>query len=195
LPRIFEPFFTTKQMGKGTGLGLSQVYGFCTQSGGGISVVSELAHGTTVTMLLPRTHKAATEAKRSDKLQSEGACGTILVVEDNPEVAKVSSMLLEQIGYSVVVVENAEAALKALEAGTPIDLVFTDVVMPGDINGLKLASMIVERYPAMPVLLTTGYANAIGIPERRFPVLRKPYQVSALADAVVHALHRKEARP
>jgi PAS domain S-box-containing protein len=190
LPRIFEPFFTTKQMGKGTGLGLSQVYGFCTQSGGGLSVVSELAKGTTVTMYLPRTHKAATKDTPADDVGECPASGTILVVEDNPEVAKVSSMLLQQIGYSVVVVDSAASALKALEQGTPIDLVFTDVVMPGEINGLKLASMIVERYPDMPVLLTTGYANAIEIPERRFPVLRKPYQVSSLADAVTAALAR-----
>ncbi|HEY4115020.1 MAG TPA: PAS domain S-box protein [Rhizomicrobium sp.] len=192
LPRIFEPFFTTKQVGKGSGLGLSQVYGFCTQSKGGISVVSELGRGTTVTMYLPRTHKQPAADTSLPAAGQSQASGTILVVEDNPEVAKVSSMLLEQIGYTVVVVDGAQAALRTLEQGAHIDLVFTDVVMPGDINGLQLAGMIAERYPGMPILLTTGYANAVEIPERRFPVLRKPYQISALADAVGRALADSE---
>jgi DNA-binding NtrC family response regulator len=143
-------------------------------------------------MYLPRTHKQPAADTSLPAAGQSQASGTILVVEDNPEVAKVSSMLLEQIGYTVVVVDGAQAALRTLEQGAHIDLVFTDVVMPGDINGLQLAGMIVERYLGMPVLLTTGYANAVEIPERRFPVLRKPYQISALADAVGRALADSE---
>lgn len=194
LPRIFEPFFTTKDVSKGTGLGLSQVYGFANQSGGAVWAESAAEVGTTITMYLPRSHNA--EGKRAAASQAEPAeqaTGTVLVVEDNPEVAKVSSMLLEQIGYRVVTASSAEAALREMADNNCIDLVFSDIIMPGEINGIQLASMIRERYPRMPVLLTSGYTNAAEAAQRQFPLLRKPYQISALADAVSAARAAREA--
>ena len=188
MPRIFEPFFTTKQLGKGSGLGLSQVYGFSTQSGGTVVVTSEVGRGTVVNLYLPRAHSQGSVPGASEPKVSGRRSGTILVVEDNVEVAKVSSMLLEQIGYSVIVAANAEAALDELQKNGKIDLVFSDVVMPGEINGLKLANMIHERFPGLPILLTTGYSNAVEHAHRRFPILRKPYQISTLADAVNAAI-------
>ncbi len=185
LPRIFEPFFTTKEVSKGTGLGLSQVHGFTHQSGGGVSAQSALDIGTTVTMYLPRSHKGVGEAEaEAERHTTPVGTGTVLVVEDNPEVAKVSSMLLDQIGYKVIVVANAEAALQALAANSAIDLVFSDVVMPGEVNGTELATLIRQRYPHLPILLTSGYSNAAEAAEKQFPLLRKPYQISALANAV-----------
>jgi CheY-like chemotaxis protein len=185
LPRIFEPFFTTKEISKGTGLGLSQVYGFTHQSGGGVWAESARGVGTTITMYLPRSQKTASEAAMPiDRRSETAATGTILVVEDNPEVAKVSSMLIEQIGYGVIVANNAESALKVLAENRFIDAVFSDVVMPGEINGIQLASLIRERYPQMPILLTSGYSNAAEAAAQQFPLLRKPYQITALADAL-----------
>jgi PAS domain S-box-containing protein len=185
LPRIFEPFFTTKEVSKGTGLGLSQVHGFTHQSGGGVSAQSVLDTGTTVTMYLPRSHKGVGEAKaEAERHIPAVGTGTVLVVEDNPEVAKVSSMLFDQIGYKVIVVTNAEAALQELAGNTAVDLVFSDVVMPGEMNGTELATLIRKRHPHVPILLTSGYSNAAEAAEKQFPLLRKPYQISALADAV-----------
>ena len=184
LPRIFEPFFTTKDVSKGTGLGLSQVYGFTHQSGGGIWAESVQGQGTTITMYLPRSQRIVSDMQPELRCVPESGSGTVLVIEDNPEVAKVSSMLLKQIGYDAVVVGTAEAALKELGSNPAIDLVFSDVVMPGKIDGTELAGMIRERYPKMPILLTSGYSTAAERAEKQFPLLRKPYQISALAEAI-----------
>jgi PAS domain S-box-containing protein len=184
LTRIFEPFFTTKTAGKGTGLGLSQAYGFAHQSGGTIAVASKLGQGTQVTIYLPRSHAPVAIAVPAEAAsQSAGRGETILVVEDNPEVKSVAVTLLEQLNYRTVAVDNAKSALNLLATGTPIDLVFTDVMLPGDLDGVALAQAISKKHPRVPVLLTSGYAKALA-GRHGLPILRKPYQISALAEAI-----------
>jgi PAS domain S-box-containing protein len=186
LPRIFEPFFTTKEIGKGTGLGLSQVYGFAQQSGGRVMVTSDVGLGTTITLYIPRTRLTVREDAGKEPDDHGQHHGRILVVEDNPEVAGVSRMLLEQLGYEVTVVHDAAAALEALTAGR-FDLVFSDVVMAGQ-DGLALAAAVRERFSNTPVLLTSGYSKAADRAGQAFPILRKPYQLSALRKAVLEAI-------
>ncbi|HET7804956.1 MAG TPA: PAS domain S-box protein [Pseudolabrys sp.] len=184
LTRIFEPFFTTKTAGKGTGLGLSQAYGFARQSGGTITVASKLGQGTQVTIYLPRSHApVAVVAPTEAANQSAGRGETILVVEDNPEVKSVAVTLLEQLNYRTVAVDNAKSALNLLATGTPVDLVFTDVMLPGDLDGMALAQAIGKKHPRVAVLLTSGYAKVLA-GRHGLPILRKPYQVSALAQAI-----------
>jgi PAS domain S-box-containing protein len=185
LQHIFEPFFTTKALGQGTGLGLSQVYGFTRQSGGTVAIKSEVGNGTTVTLYLPRTHRAIETVAAADMnpdARQDG--GTILIVEDNAEIRAVARSLLEQLGYGVEETETAGEALARLNTADRISLVFSDVMLPGGLTGLQLAAEVEERFPDIPVLLTTGYAKALAEADSRFPLLRKPYQLSALADAV-----------
>ncbi|WP_312015114.1 ATP-binding protein [Bradyrhizobium lablabi] len=177
LNRVFDPFFTTKPVGKGTGLGLSQVHGFAHQAGGKVEIASELGKGTTVGIYLPR---GIVEAKREAESQTAHAPATVLLVEDNPAVADASTGLLEQLGYTVRWVSNAETALQELEANG-VDLVFSDVIMPGKMDGLKLARAIRERNPDLPILLTTGYSESVQDARFDFPVLRKPYQLHDLS--------------
>jgi PAS domain S-box-containing protein len=193
LPKVFEPFFTTKQLDKGTGLGLSQVYGLTRQSGGTVTISSEVGSGTTVTMYLPRTHRPLSEPPTPDAEPPRGG-EAVLVVEDNPEVQETASMLLDQLGYRVSRVQSAAAALQFLEAGEAIDLVFTDVIMPGELDGLTLARRIKEEYPDVAVLLTSGYAKALHTLEAGLPLVRKPYQLQTLARAVREALDSQRTR-
>jgi PAS domain S-box-containing protein len=185
LPKIFDPFFTTKAIGKGTGLGLSQVYGFAHQSGGTVTVASEINRGTTMTIYLPRCD-APVSMPRPTAEQSKGARaeGTILVVEDNREVGNITTSLLEQIGYRVVRAENAPEALEMLRQDETIDAVFSDIVMPGGMNGIVLAQEIETRFPDVPVLLTSGYSDAVQAAENRFAILRKPFQAATLEQAL-----------
>ena len=189
LSRVVEPFFTTKGPDKGTGLGLSQVYGFARRSGGTVTIDSEVGRGTKVTVYLPRTHAAVTASSPQDNGQyvSHGR-QTILVVEDNPEVRHVAVSLLEQLGYRTIEVEDAPAALDILAAGTSVALIFSDVVLPGQTDGLALARIIAARYPNIPVVLTTGYTKVFDTASE-FPVLRKPYQISALGRVVQQSLN------
>ena len=178
--KVFDPFFTTKPVGKGTGLGLSQVHGFAHQAGGTVTLASELGKGTTVSIWLPRGDaKAAPEA---EELHSPGR-GTALLVEDNPDVATASAGLLEQLGYAVRWVADAESALKEIDIET-IDLVLSDIVMPGKIDGLGLARAIRLRHPALPVLLVTGYSATTQSAQGAFPILRKPFQLHELSQAL-----------
>jgi CheY-like chemotaxis protein len=187
LPRVVEPFFTTKGPDKGTGLGLSQVYGFARRSGGTVTIDSEVGNGTTVTLYLPRSHEpVAPPLPRDDKPYAAVDRQTILVVEDNPDVRHVAVSLLEQLNYRTVEVDNAAAALDRL-ATPDIQLVFSDVVLPGQIDGLALARIVSERYPNIPVVLTTGYTKVFDA-DPEFPVLRKPYQISALGRVIQQAL-------
>ncbi len=198
LPKVFEPFFTTKPAGMGAGLGLSQVYGFAHRSGGRVTAESRSGEGTTITVYLPRSHTSPSAAIVSSALTTSAAPGTVLVVEDNPQVADVTSELLEHLGYRTVRAENAVAALQTLARNHEIGLVFTDITMPG-MNGIALAHEIVKRHPAMPVLLTTGYSEALQAGQGEFPVLRKPFEIPALERAVRRAMHRaqsgNDARP
>jgi signal transduction histidine kinase len=178
LPRIFDPFFTTKPVGKGTGLGLSQVHGFAHQAGGSVDIDSALGRGTVVRIRLPRGQPAEVEAIEAPSRASAPA--TVLLVEDNPAVADASTGLLEQLGYSVRWVPNAETALEQIEADG-IDVVFSDIIMPGKMDGLKLARAIREKNPDLPILLTTGYSDSVRHVRADFPVLRKPYQLHELS--------------
>jgi PAS domain S-box-containing protein len=193
LPKIFEPFFTTKSPDKGTGLGLSQAYGFVQQSGGGIAVRSQVGRGTRVTLYLPRSHAAVTAVIPETTTQSYGEGQTILVVEDNPDVKTVATTLLEQLNYRTVAVDDAKSALDFLAAGKSVDMVFSDVMLPGDFDGLGLAKTIGKRYPQIPVLLTSGYAKALS-GQHGMPILRKPYQISALAEAVRSTLEASRTK-
>ena len=149
LPRIFEPFFTTKALGKGTGLGLSQVYGFSHQSGGTVVATSAVGSGTTITLYLPRSHATLARVPEAPPMQpSAPAQGTVLVVEDNPEVADVTASLIEQLGYRTLRAENASDALNQLQRGETHQLVFSDIVMPGGMNGIALGAGDREPLPA-----------------------------------------------
>jgi PAS domain S-box-containing protein len=181
LDKIFEPFFTTKPIGKGTGLGLSQVHGFAHQAGGTVKVESELGKGTTFTILLPR-ELAEPHRTPADNAPSAGS-GTVLLVEDNPDVAAVSIALLEQLGYQVRRVADAEAALRDIEQNG-VDFVFSDIVMPGKMDGLSLAHRLREIRPGLPILLATGYSDAAAGVRGDFPILRKPYEIHELSEAI-----------
>ena len=181
LGKIFDPFFTTKPVGKGTGLGLSQVHGFAHQAGGTVMVESELGQGTKVTILLPR--QQADTLVESEETVELGGSGTVLLVEDNPDVASVSRNLLEQLGFNVRRVADAEAALREIELNH-VDLVFSDIVMPGRLDGLGLARRLREIRPDLPVLLATGYSDAAADVRGDFPILRKPYEIHQLSKAI-----------
>ena len=179
--KIFEPFFTTKPIGKGTGLGLSQVHGFAHQAGGTVKVASELGKGTTFTILLPRgTDVPVRETAEASSIRGSG---TVLLVEDNPDVATVSIGLLEQLGYRVRRVPDAEAALRELEHNG-VDFVFSDIVMPGKMDGLSLAHHLRQTHPDLPILLATGYSEAAAGVRGDFPILRKPYEIHELSEAI-----------
>jgi PAS domain S-box-containing protein len=189
LPKVFDPFFTTKGVDKGTGLGLSQVYGFVRQSGGRMTVKSDLGQGTTIAIYLPRS-AAAPVAGAQPTIAPANRSLTVLCVEDNPEVADVAGGLLEHLGHTARVVTSASAALRLLEDGFRPDVVFSDIVMAGEMDGLGLARRIRQTWPELPVLLATGYsreAEAIG---EEFPVLAKPYQGGELSNALGAALNR-----
>jgi signal transduction histidine kinase/ActR/RegA family two-component response regulator len=202
--RVFEPFFTTKEVGQGTGLGLSQVYGFVRSSGGDIGVTSVEGVGTTFTLCLPRTHKAAVAsipaaATPPDRL-TRRAEGRLLLVEDDDAVAAGVGHMVRDLGYSYVRAAQAADALRLLEQGEAFDLVFSDMVMPGEMDGLALAKAIRERHPGLPVVLTTGFSEAAAAAAaERFRLLSKPYGIEALAailsDALGEAAHRTPPPP
>jgi PAS domain S-box-containing protein len=179
---VFDPFFTTKAVGKGTGLGLSQVYGFAHQAGGTVKIESELGKGTTLTIYLPRELNVSVHDNEQSGDQKKHA-GTVLLVEDNPDVASASTGLLEQLGYLVRWALNTDAALKEIEHNG-IDLVFSDIVMPGRLDGLGLARILKQLRPDLPILLTTGYSDALRKAQSDFKVLQKPYEMHELSRAI-----------
>jgi PAS domain S-box-containing protein len=194
LARAFEPFFTTKAVGEGTGLGLSQVYGFAKQSNGFVTLDSELGRGTTVLIHLPRTvvPKAVAAAAAAVTVEDPQGRGVILVVEDDPAVRAVASGMLRDLGFQVREADTAPAALDSIDRGGPVDLVFSDVIMPGGMNGVELARELARRRPDLPVLLTSGY-TAQRLPNATaddLRVLRKPYTLHDLSKAITEALHR-----
>jgi two-component system NtrC family sensor kinase len=195
LPRVFEPFFTTKDVGKGTGLGLSQVHGFAHQSGGA-ATISSSRRGTAVTLFLPRTWEVpARVSEPSSSVAAKRHAGTVLMVEDNADVADVAKAYLEELGYNVKQAASAQAGLELVERDAGIDLVFSDILMPGGMNGLELAAVIRTRFPHIVVLLTTGYSSSAQDAVRQgFAVLQKPYNLAALERALRDA-QRAAAKP
>src|SRR5262249_42151747 len=194
LPHVFEPFFTTKEVGKGTGLGLSQVYGFAKQSGGTATVTSTVGRGTVITLYLPRTREvpAAASAQAEPEAAAPRAA-TALLVEDNREVAEVAAAYFQQLGYLVKQVANAREALELLGTDSKIDLVFSDILMPGGMNGLELGHAIRRLYPAMPVLLVTGYSDSFrDAVQQGFVVLQKPFDLAGL-EQKLHEAQRATA--
>jgi PAS domain S-box-containing protein len=190
LTRVTEPFFTTKDQGKGTGLGLSMVYGFMKQSGGSLRIQSEEGRGTTISMLFPCENAkadpvgAAPSRSLSDKRGSE----TVLVVEDQVDVGDYAETVLAEFGYTVLRAENANEALNLLDGAGHIDLLFSDLIMPGGMNGVMLAREVKRRRPRMRVLLTTGYAESsierVDARGAEFELIQKPYKRSELATKV-----------
>jgi PAS domain S-box-containing protein len=188
--RVFEPFFTTKEKGRGTGLGLAMVYGFVRQSGGHASVCSELGHGTTVDLYLPRLGVPATEqaAIQGTVDARPEASGVVLVVEDDERVRRLTVSQLKTIGCRVLEARDGPEALSVLERGTHVDLVFTDMIMPGGMSGREVVNAARELKPGIKVLLTTGYTEdlppAEGLERESFRVLRKPYRQADLVAAL-----------
>ena len=186
LDRVMDPFFTTKEEGQGTGLGLSMVYGFVKQSGGAARLTSEENVGTTLRLYFPADDSVPTPVIKAERFQSRGT-ERILIVDDRQDVAHLAELMLEDEGYVTEVVYNASQALEALEK-SQYDLLFTDLIMPGGMNGVVLAREARRKYPSMKILLTTGYAdtpvkqNDIG--DGVFDVLLKPYLAPDLAKKV-----------
>lgn len=187
IARAFEPFFSTKEVGKGTGLGLSMVYGFVKQSGGHVKIYSELGDGTTVKIYVPRSDagRSAETANGSEKSKEPRGLETILLVEDDEIVRQHVERQLLDLGYTVITAANGPKAIAELRTGKHIDLLFTDMVMPGGMNGRELAEAALEQRPGLKVLFTSGYAeNAVlhqGRLERGVQLIRKPYRRRDLA--------------
>lgn len=189
--RVFEPFFTTKDIGKGSGLGLAQVHGFVKQSGGAIEIDSAIGRGTTITMLLPRSKKDPGPDQHNlvdlhveRRRPSEAGC--VLLVEDDEEVAALVGEMLDELGYQVIRAASASAALGALANGRPVDVVFSDIMMPGGMNGVELAKEIHNRRQNLPILLTSGYSEAAkeAADAQGIRILRKPYELADLSEAL-----------
>jgi PAS domain S-box-containing protein len=178
--RVFEPFFTTKSYGEGTGLGLSQVFGFANQVGGAVTVESKLGEGTTFTLYLPVSGGAVTG---DNNAEGELPNGRVLVVEDDVLVAELAAGMMGELGFEAVVTHSAKEALERLSGDRRPTFIFSDVVMPGGISGIELARKVRERFPELPILLTTGYSEQV-TGSHGFPVLQKPYELDSLAAAV-----------
>ncbi len=188
LTKIFDPFFTTKEVGKGTGLGLSQVYGFAHQSGGMVTADSKVGQGTSITLYLPALAETEVIDKDVEPAVDVSQRPHVLIVDDSADVAEVTSSLFEDLGYATVYRESADAALKLLADGAKIDLVFSDIVMPGTIDGVGLASEIKSHYPNLPVILTTGYSDAARTAPAHLRILRKPFDSDALKGFIREAV-------
>ncbi len=196
LEQVFQPFFTTKEKGKGTGLGLAMVYGFVKQSAGHVNIYSEQGHGTVVKLYLPRAVGASAPAPEPvDRLMPTGGKETILVVEDDEMVRRYACQQLRSMGYRVIEVDNGAGALALIEQHPDIDLLFTDVVMPGGMNGRALADAARQLRPTLRVLYTSGYTeNAIVHHGRLDPgvqLLAKPYRLVDLSRAIRAALSQE----
>lgn len=193
--QVFEPFFTTKPEGKGTGLGLSMAYGFAKQSGGHISLISEPGRGTTVTLYLPRTLQAVVATALAEQAGVEGGSETILVVEDDPDVQAAVIDQLLGLGYKVLRASDAHSALSILQSGINVDLLFTDVVMPGPLRSTELAERARALQPGIRVLFTSGYSQDAIIHDGRLDqgveLLSKPYRQEDLARRVRQLLDRQ----
>ncbi|MDB5649870.1 MAG: hybrid sensor histidine kinase/response regulator [Hyphomicrobiales bacterium] len=195
LERAFEPFFTTKDIGRGTGLGLSQVFGFIEQSGGTIDISSEVGRGTSVTLVFPRAHRhpVAHLSNVAPFTAPRVAC-RLLLVEDNAQVRELARAILVEEGHAVIEAGQADQALEILKQDERIDLVLSDLVMPGDLNGLDLARIVREQWPRTPVVLASGYSEAAAkVVAEGFVLIAKPYRPDILTLTVAQVL--SEARP
>jgi CheY-like chemotaxis protein len=179
IEKVFDPFFTTKPEGQGTGLGLSMVHGFVKQSGGHINIYSELGEGSTLRMYLPRSREAEDAPVAGAASPLVGGMETILLVEDDEDVRVTTAEMLSELGYSVLRAKDADAALTIIESGAAIDLLFTDVVMPGSLRAPELARKAQQRIPGIAVLFTTGYAENAALKGRGLEggisLITKPY--------------------
>ena len=196
--KVFEPFFSTKSEGKGSGLGLSMVYGFVKQSGGHVKIYSEVGHGTTIKLYLPRALQSEDVEVEVHTGPMSGGTETVLVVEDDDEVRATVVEMLSDLGYRVLKAVDAASALNVIESGIPIDLLFTDVVMPGQLKSPELARKARERLPDIAVLFTSGYTeNSIvhgGRLDAGVELLSKPYTKEALARKFRHVLSNRQQR-
>ena len=192
LDRIFEPFFTTKDIGAGSGLGLAQVHGFAQQSGGRIEVVSRAGKGSTFTLVLPRGDRAALPARAEPEATEAASAfsGDVLLVEDDEAVAELTGAMLEHLGWRVRRVASAEEALTTLNDGLVVDLIFSDVMMPGGKNGIQLAREVRARHAGLPVVLASGYAESVrrDAEAQGLTLLAKPFDIATLAEAVKRAV-------
>ncbi|MDH3742645.1 MAG: PAS domain S-box protein [Hyphomicrobiales bacterium] len=192
--RVFEPFFTTKEAGRGTGLGLSMVYGFARQSGGHVTVYSEAGQGTTINLYLPRVDDDAAPAMAVDagSLLPRGDGQVILVVEDDERVRRLTIRRIGDLGYDVIAAANAAEALDIVGKNSRIDLVFTDIIMPGGMSGYELCDALRADKPDIKVVLTSGYAEDLvhsdRLGEQELMLVRKPYRQTELAKAIKQAL-------
>ena len=193
LERAFEPFFTTKPLGQGTGLGLSQVFGFVKQSGGNVKLYSRAGHGTTIKIYLPRMSTDAVEQEniRAETVKMTKRSESILVVEDNDDVRAYSSDALRDYGFNVLEAADASEALKVLEGNTPVDLLFTDIGLPG-LNGRELVALVQRKHPSIRILFTSGYAQMPSPTSSRWiseiPLLSKPFTRAQLYEKVMSVL-------
>jgi PAS domain S-box-containing protein len=197
LDRVFEPFFTTKAVGKGTGLGLSMVYGFCQQANGKVEVFSTPGEGTRVEMLFPYARSKRNMQDDEHLLDEQPAKGpaTVLVVDDEPGVRELAVNLLDSLGYNTIEASSADEALQRINSGLVVDLVFSDVVMPGTMDGFGLATTLKQIQPKLPVILTTGHAEVLlngNVPEplRNLKILGKPYRTADLSQCVASVLEK-----
>jgi len=200
LPHVFEPFFTTKDIGRGSGLGLSQVYGFATESGGHVSISSQPGRGTTVQLYLPRSAEAYEQADQRPltALEATSEGETVLVVDDDEAVLTTAAEIVSDLGYHVLAAQNGQEALQILRATRNVDLLFSDIVMPGGINGVQLAREARRLQPKLKVLLVSGYTAAVlneknGVP-KEFPVLAKPYGRDQLATNLREIIKGREVQ-
>jgi PAS domain S-box-containing protein len=198
IEHVFDPFFTTKPEGEGTGLGLSMVHGFVTQSGGHVKIYSELGYGSTVRIYLPRSREDEDLPTAVENSPIAGGTETILVVEDDEDVRATTVDMLSELGYAVLKAQNPDRALAMIERGLPIDLLFSDVVMPGTLRSAELARKAQQRMPGIALLFTSGYAdNAIihdGRLDEGIDLLNKPYTRDELARKIRQVLYDKQRK-
>ncbi len=197
IERAFEPFFTTKEVGKGSGLGLSQLYGFVRQSGGTVKIESKMGSGTTVAVYLPRALRGAPHVEPAAPQAKIKGSETVLVVEDDPDVLDIAVETLTDLGYRILVAYDGVEAMSILERDEPIDLLFTDIVMPYGISGIQLARQARKLRQDIKVLLTSGYTmqtlSAEYGAEKEFTIIGKPYRQAELAQHVRRALGGQDA--
>jgi CheY-like chemotaxis protein len=191
--RVFEPFFTTKEKGRGTGLGLAMVYGFTKEAGGHVTIYSEVGLGTTFNLYFPRVGDVTAQVSEMRKDRAGGAASeTILVVEDDERVRRLTITRLKLIGYQVLEASDGPQAIDILSRGHPVDLVFTDLIMPGGMSGREVAARARQLNPDIRVLLTSGYAEELvhgdGLKREKLKVLRKPYRQADLMAAIREVL-------